>query len=122
MTSLDTLAHLPDRHRCVSHVVDLLIRRCYSEIEQLSKGKRLSASELEGAIAEYGGTLVHAPAGSTSVEFIRVELPGPECWRVDVDLYTQEEGRSDLTLQLTLERDRQEPFGYRVEIDDLHVL
>jgi hypothetical protein len=41
------------------------------------------------------------------------------CWAVDVPLWTTEEGRSDLTLSLTISETRD---GVQLEIDDLHVL
>ena len=39
-------------------------------------------------------------------------------WAVDVPLWTAEEGRSDLTLSLTVSESRE---GVRLELDDLHV-
>jgi hypothetical protein len=51
---------------------------------------------------------------------VEIDNAVPEAWSVYLDLWTAEEGRSDLTLELTL---RDSPAGiYSVELDDLHVL
>lgn len=105
----------------IQHVVTLLVQQDYAALEQLSKGVRLTAAELEAAIQEYGGTLILLPeVALDKVDVYEVERSDPQEWAVDVDLYTQEEGLSDLTLQLTL-RESNAPL-YKVEIDDLHVL
>jgi hypothetical protein len=42
----------------------------------------------------------------------------PKRWSVRFDLWTADEGRSDLTLELTVE----ETDPLKIELDDLHVL
>jgi hypothetical protein len=44
----------------------------------------------------------------------------PKCWSVNLPLWTKEEGRSDLTLQMHFTES--DGALYAVEIDDLHVL
>lgn len=46
-------------------------------------------------------------------------LADHDAWKVDVDLWSQEEGRSDMTLQVTV---WEETDGIKLTIDDLHVL
>ncbi len=60
-------------------------------------------------------------ASLQKLDVVEVKGAVPRRWGVRVDLWTAEEGRSDLTLELTLvEGDGGgEPA---VEIDDLHVL
>ena len=43
----------------------------------------------------------------------------PPRWSVRMDLWTAEEGRSDLSLELTIIESGR---GYTVELDDIHVL
>ena len=107
----------------VREVVKLLARREYAELEQLSGGVRLSATQLHTAVQEYGRRIVMPPAGVAQPLNVVEVLPGStkrRSWSVDVDLWTAEEGPSDLTLQLTV---RERPGGgFAVEIDDVHVL
>jgi hypothetical protein len=105
----------------VREVVALLVRGEYAALEVLSRGVRLGADDLARAVREYPATLALPPAGR--------ELPlgvyehrgaVPRSWGVDADLWSIEEGRSDLTLQLTV---RERPDGRcTIEIDGLHVL
>jgi hypothetical protein len=78
---------------------------------------RCKPEDLRREIARYGRTLVPLPEGW--VRF--TSLYGPEGARsLDVDLWTEEEGRSDLTLQLEIRLD--EAGAPIVAIQDLHVL
>ena len=104
-------------------VVALLARREYAALEKLSGGVRLTAAQLRTAVREYGGRIVVPPASAVPPLDVVEILPGRAEWRswaVEVDLWTAEEGRSDLTLELTV-RERQQG-GFAVEIDNLHVL
>lgn len=103
----------------VRHVTDLLANRDYDTLEQFTHQRRLSAEQLATAISEYGGTVVPLPDHALE----RAEAFGTEsgqaCWST-VDLFTAEEGRSDLTLELTLRQS--DTDLYNVEIDNLHVM
>ncbi|HCN30298.1 MAG TPA: hypothetical protein DIT64_16465 [Verrucomicrobiales bacterium] len=98
----------------------MLVERNYTELEQLSGGVRLSAQAIERAVSQYGRTLCRLPAERWRYLDV-VEITGvvPARFSVRVDLWTVEEGRSDLSLELTLI-----DYGKHlaVEIDDLHVL
>jgi hypothetical protein len=92
----------------------------YVAVARRSAGVRLSAEELATAVTQYGRRLVPAPAGEPLPLDVVAITREPAAWSVDTPLWTAEEGRSDLTLQLTV---RAEPGGgYRIEVDDLHVL
>jgi len=106
--------------RTIQDLLDRLIRGDYAAAEALTGGNRLSAAEIEGAIAEYGRRLVAPPADSSPRSVIDIEGSEPEQWSVYVDLWTAEEGRSDLTLELTLTESSRETYG--VQIDNIHVL
>jgi hypothetical protein len=102
--------------------VDLLVRRDYSTIERMTRGRRLSATDLERAVSEYRRKLVNPDGGwweSVEVTPIR-SADQSSAYHVAVPLWTQEEGRSDLTLELQLTEI--EPEIYESEVLDLHVL
>ncbi|HEX6533454.1 MAG TPA: hypothetical protein VF041_02585 [Gemmatimonadaceae bacterium] len=103
----------------VREIVALLARGAYDAIERRSAGIRLSAAELEEAVARYGRRLTVPPADAEPPLDVVPHDDGGG-WSVDVPLWTVEEGRSDLTLQLTVRRG--EKGDHRIEIDDLHVL
>ncbi len=102
-------------------LVDLLVRQEYLTIERLSRGRRLTAAELESAVADYGRTV--APPGDgwwDHVEITPVEGTGDRSFHVAAPLWTREEGQSDLTLELRLTEIA--PEAYDTEVEDLHVL
>ena len=114
-------AEAPWMRAAVRRVVDALVRGDYEELERMSGGVRLSAEEMAGAVRAYGRTLVALPdEGFDNLDVVELEDARPRAWSVHVDLWTAEEGRSDLTLELTL-RERGGD-DYEVEIDDIHVL
>jgi len=54
------------------------------------------------------------------VDYVRIANATPAAWSVIVPLFSWEEGRSDLSLELTLRADGHGDFA--VELDSLHVL
>lgn len=106
----------------IQRVATLLVEGKYAELQQLSRSRRLPADEMREAVLDYGRELVAAPGGfAQRADAVPVENATPRRWSVNVPLWTKEEGRSDLTLSITVvEADA--PPGYAVEIDDLHVL
>jgi len=103
----------------IRDVVDLLARGDYLAVERLSAGIRLTAQEMAAAINAYGRHLIVPPSAAAAPLNVISHADGGG-WSVDVPLWTLEEGRSDLTLQLTVRREAD--GGHRVEVDDLHVL
>jgi hypothetical protein len=101
-------------------VVDLLVRGEVEIVEKITEGRRLSAAELRFAIARYPGTLVR-PEGDWWQTVELTPITGSvHAFHVAAPMWTAEEGRSDLTLELRLT----EFFSgvYRTEILDLHML
>ena len=83
---------------------------------------RFSADDLRHAIASYGCTLVIPPDEVLEEELLREAVPirgEGGSWALVADLWTVEEGRSDLSVELTAEA---LPERIRVSIDDLHVM
>jgi hypothetical protein len=106
--------------RTIQRVVGDLVRGDYAAVEVLTGGRRLTAGEIARAITDYGRRLVLLPSGSAPRSVVEIEGSNPERWSVYVDLWTAEEGRSDLTLELTLTDSGRDI--YEVEIDNIHVL
>ena len=77
--------------------------------------------DLQTVVARYRRTLVELPDDIFATDAVEVypQLGNERSWKVDIDLWTKEEGRSDLTLQVMVEED---PDQVRVQIEDLHVL
>ena len=106
----------------VSKVVDLLVAGDYGQLVRLAGADRYSDEDvggLEDAVRQYGCTLVKLPDDAARYMTIyKVELPGPPRWAVDMPLWTAEEGRSDLEVQVTLiERDG----AIAIELDNIRV-
>lgn len=98
-----------------------LVAGDYAAIERTTRGIRLSAALLRQAVVEYGRTLTMPPASVLDLlDVIEVEASNPRAWSVRVDLWTAEEGRSDLSLECTLIDRPGDLLG--VEVDNLHVL
>jgi hypothetical protein len=104
----------------VRQVVELLVARKYAELESLTNGVRLSATDIAAAIAGYGRQLVSLPNDAFSLmDVVKVKGAEPPKWSIVMPLWTQEEGRSDLSIELTvIERDNR----FAIELDDIHVL
>ena len=103
----------------VQDVVRMLADGEYKKLETISSGSRLSAEDMEMAVAEYQCKVVAMPAEAVHlVDY--TELNDRTGWSVVVPIFTKEKGRSDLSLELTLTRNL---FGsYELEIDNLHTL
>jgi hypothetical protein len=106
----------------VSKVVDLLVAGDYRELIRLAGADRYSAANiggLEDVVRQYGCALVKPPNDAARyMSVVKVALPEPPGYSVDMPLWTAEEGRSDLEVRLTLiERDG----GMAIEFDDLLV-
>ena len=101
-------------------IVRMLVDGQYSELERISGGNRLPAELLEQSVEEYGRTLVMPPEKAfDNIDVIEVEGSSPKQYSVSVDLYSMEEGKSDLSLEMTL---IEKSASFDVEIDNIHVL
>jgi hypothetical protein len=107
--------------RTVKHVACLLVEGDYFGLERLSKGIRLSADEIAKAIKDYRATPTMPPEiVFDNVDVVEVGGYIPRRWDVRLNIWTAEEGRSDLTLEMTLIDSDKEI--YDIEIDNIHVL
>ncbi|HZU13500.1 MAG TPA: hypothetical protein VFB58_11720 [Chloroflexota bacterium] len=106
----------------VHRVIELLVAGDYLSLERISTGQSLTPGQLAEAVREYGRTL-RMPPGEVLPSLIAIfpiQDADPAAWSIDVDLWTEEEGHSDLTLQLELTESGRELC--EVQIVDLHVL
>lgn len=104
----------------VSALTARLAKGDYEGLCRLANGSRLTATEVEQVVRDYGRHLVTLPVEALqAVDVVPVSNSDPQRWSVVVPLWSEEEGLSDLSLELTVE-DSPGP-AYSVEIDDLHV-
>jgi len=104
----------------VQRVIGFLVAGRYSELESLTNGIRVSAQEMATAIADYGRNLVSPPEEAFRLmDVVEVPSADPPRWSITMPLWTREEGRSDLSIELTvIVADK----GFTIELDDIHVL
>ncbi len=102
-------------------LVHELVDRNYVGLEADRRAGILNAGQLKQAITNYGGTLLDLPAEAFEPQFTtaypKTNQRGQ--WLVDLTLWTEEEGPSDLTLQV-----RVQPTTDNVllTIEDIHVM
>lgn len=102
-------------------IIDLLVRSEYAVVERVTRGRRLSAEQLGRAVIEYGRTLVRPGAGWwDEVTVTPIDAGDKGAFHVAAPLWTIEEGRSDLTLELRLVESSRDI--YESEVLDLHVI
>lgn len=105
----------------VESIYSLLARSHYDALARLTEGVRLSAEDIERAVREYRFAVAAWPhAQDLPMDVVEINGASPRAWSVQATAYTLEEGRSDLTLEMTLIENEAKQF--RVELDNLHVL
>ena len=104
----------------VRAVVTQLAAGQYADLEHRTGGVRLTAGQIADAVREYGRRILPPSDADLPLDVVPITAAAPRAWSVNVPLSTTDEGRSDLTLQLTIRA--AQAGGYHVEIDDLHVL
>ncbi len=104
----------------VRRIVEALAAKDYSQAATITNGIRLPEDQIRGAIEDYGRTLVMPPDDAfDDMDVVQVTGATPSQWSVRMSLWTEEEGRSDLSIELTL---KESGGDFVVELDDLHVL
>ena len=101
-----------------AEVLKYLVDHDFEGLARFTSGKRLSGSEIEDAVRQYGRTIVFPPPSVAYLDSIPIENAQPPAWSVTMELYTLEEGRSDLSVELTV-RQFNPPL---VELNNIHVL
>lgn len=104
----------------VGKVVEDLVRGDYDLLIKKYPASRVSGAELRSAINDYGRRLAPPPPNAyENLDVLRVKNTSVPTWSVRAPLWTEEEGRSDLTLEMTVTLG---PGSSSVVIDDLRVL
>lgn len=110
-----------EARRELKQLVNWLVEGKLQEIEAHTSGIRLTAQMIREAIDEYPATLVKPPDEAfDKLGMIQIEDADPPEWYVRFDLWTAEEGRSDLSVECTVVA--VEGKGVRIELDGIHVL
>jgi hypothetical protein len=103
----------------VVKVIEELVLGDYDSLIEKYPKSRVTSAGLRAAIRDYGGQLVRPPPNAyQNLDAVRVSRAKAPTWSVRAPLWTEEEGRSDLTLELTVTLG---PGTSSVEIDDLRV-
>ena len=88
----------------VSALTNRLAMGDYEGLCRLPRASRLSPAEIERVVRDYGRQLIPLPIPAfETVDIVPVSKSHPQQWSVVVPLWSKEEGRSDLSLQLTVE-------------------
>jgi hypothetical protein len=112
---------LHGRNQAVARVVELLAAGEYARIAELAPSSRVTPHQLEEAVVAYGRQLMPLPAHAYElIDYVAVAGSEPAAWSVVIPLFTLEEGRSDLSLELELVS--QGIGRYEVSVDNVHVL
>jgi hypothetical protein len=108
--------------KAIESLLMRLVHREYDQVEMMTGGNRLTSEEIAEAIADYGRTLTFPSVdlfglkGATATEVIGSPTNG---WFIVLPLWTEEEGESDLSIEITaIKTDR----GITLELDSIHVL
>ena len=104
----------------VNRILSWLAEGDFAKLVELTKGIRMSRDDIETAIRDYGKTLCVPPEDAFGLmDVVEIRDASIPQFSVRMPLWTQEEGRSDLTLELTI---RILNENTEVELDDIHVL
>ena len=104
----------------VRQIIELFAARKYAEVETMTNGVRLNAEAMATAISDCGQDLVIPPDDAFALmDVVEIRDAQPRRWSITMPLWTREEGRSDLSLELTLSAGEQ---AFTIELDDIHVL
>ena len=104
----------------VRQVLSWLAADDFAKIAELTNGVRMSRDEIEIAIRDYGRTVCVPPEHAFNLmDLVEVRGANIPQFSVRMPLWTQEEGRSDLTVELTIKVSNE---NTEVELDDIHVL
>jgi hypothetical protein len=105
-----------------SVVIDLLVLLADGDYESVMERcgySLMDGDELQAAVADYGRKVVAPPADYAFLRACELKARAVPTWHVEADLWTEEEGRSDLTLEMTIEFEASGPV---IGINNLHVL
>lgn len=102
-------------------VVEWLVTQDFDAVDEHSHGVRLTSGDIRQAVLDYGRKLIMPPDSAfADLDVIQVPSAYHPTWSVRFDLWTEEDGRSDLTIEChVIDRGGE---ALDVEIDNLHVM
>lgn len=105
----------------VKEIVEAISNKKYDKITEITNNQRVSSNAIKSAIDEYGRTIcVPNQDIFENIDVVFVEGSNPSQYSFRFDLYSEEEGLSDLTLEMTVFIS--ESNAVSTEIDGIHVL
>jgi hypothetical protein len=106
-----------EHRRLIEALIDALVHGQFDAVERDGRAGRVGAEGLRRAVSEYGATLTGPePHWVDLVDDYPLDDGTGAAY--DIPLWTKEEGRSDLTLSVTITEGKPP----RIEVDDLRVL
>jgi hypothetical protein len=108
--------------RTVRRTVELLVQKQYDTISKLGKQGSLNANLIEFGVSQYPGKLIAPPNDAYSDAYVyEADEAGDDGFvcSIEFPLWTEEEGRSDLFLLLSLYEDDSDFYAFT--FDDLDV-
>lgn len=105
-----------------SIVIDLLVLLADGDYESIMERcgySLLDDNDLRIAVADYGRTVAAPPADYRFLRACELKARAVPTWHVEADVWTEEEGRSDLTLEMMIEFELSGPV---IGINNLHAL
>jgi len=103
----------------IADIVAAIVQGDFKALDADGRSGRVGADGLRRAVADYGRTLIELPEDAYELADAGEVITQPGTWWVVVPLWTAEEGRSDLSLELSAIPAAE---GHRFEVDGLHVL
>jgi hypothetical protein len=103
----------------ITDLVEALARGDFASLERDGRAGRLGGEGLRRSISEYGRTLTDLPDEAYDLAEAGAVTARPGEWWIVIPMWTTEEGRSDLSLELAA---LPTSDGHRVEVTGLHVL
>jgi hypothetical protein len=120
LPAINMLDKIESLKSIVWNVVNFLAHPEQIDIYNLFSQSRVTRDDLFRVIEEYGRTLVSPPFGAyDNLNPVRVADESRELWAVAAPLWTKEEGRSDFSIELTINLSHDQPI---VELDDCRVM
>jgi uncharacterized radical SAM superfamily Fe-S cluster-containing enzyme len=99
-------------------IVQMLVACNYDAIVQHTNGIRLQKDEIVYAVDDYGCTIIMPPESVLDdLDIVEVKNVSPREWSVRCPLWTKEEGRSDLSIEMSMIEENADKL--RVELDNI---
>jgi len=96
----------------------LVSQRKFAQALGMCVASRLTAEDLDSVMTATGRSFLPNQLSKTHFDIVAIEGRGSPTWSIWAPLWTEEEGRSDLQIEMTV---TDSPSGVLIELDDLRV-